>query len=166
MEARRARTCCPTLRAHGRGSARSSSTVVFTGPSCGARTPTRPRRSRWTPGATLSRPDPRAGEPVPHEPVFDDAPWQAEAFAIAVALQDRGLLTGRSSPRHWALHWAPGWPAARPTGDAWLAALRHWSPIAASPIPVRSTPAPPPGRGRGRHPARLAGHAGRRPAAP
>ncbi|MBC3190059.1 nitrile hydratase accessory protein [Pseudonocardia sp. C8] len=55
---------------------------------------------------------------MPHEPVFD-APWQAEAFAIAVALQDRGLLDRAEFAAALGARLAGGaayW-------DAWLAAL-------------------------------------------
>jgi len=41
----------------------------------------------------LSRPDAAFGAaPVPDQPVFE-APWQAEAFALTVALHERGAFT-------------------------------------------------------------------------
>jgi nitrile hydratase accessory protein len=73
--------------------------------------------------AILSRPDVPAGM---DEPVFSE-PWQAEAFALVVALHERGLFT-------WA-EWAERLsaevkrPEAAPDGrdyyERWIAALER-----------------------------------------
>jgi nitrile hydratase accessory protein len=48
-----------------------------------------------------------------------DAPWQAQAFALAIALHDKGLFT-------WP-EWAEKFSAARRAGDeAPDAYWRHW----------------------------------------
>lgn len=53
-----------------------------------------------------------------HEPVFD-APWQAQAFAMAVALRDRGTFDWPELAAALGAELATG----RDYWDAWLAAL-------------------------------------------
>lgn len=78
----------------------------------------------------MSSEDPHAPQVPPlDEPVFAE-PWQAQAFALAVALHGRGLFTWRE----WADALAAAIAAAQSGGDAdrgdtyylhWLAALER-----------------------------------------
>ena len=62
------------------GATRSASPVR----NCGARTPTRILKCRSTPGSPILN--------APEAPPFDE-PWQAQVFAMAVALNQRGLFS-------------------------------------------------------------------------
>src|SRR3984957_8506412 len=111
---------------------------------CGVRTPIRPSRSRSMRSSPISTPpdmtiDPaaarRAREAVPgipfdaEGPVFRE-PWEAQAFAMALALHARGLFTWPQ----WAAMLAAEIKRAQAAGDPdtgetyyhhWLAALER-----------------------------------------
>ena len=62
-------------------------------------------------------------------PVFAE-PWEAQAFALAVALNERGLFTGRSGRRRSRARSSAPAPPATPTPATtyyrhWLAALER-----------------------------------------
>ena len=57
---------------------------------------------------------------APDGPVFDE-PWQASAFALAVALQDRGVLDRRD----FAVALGGELESGHDYWDAWLAALEQ-----------------------------------------
>ena len=120
---------------------RSGSTPCSSpGWSCGARTPTRHRRPRSTPGKATLNPAEALGAavappfaPIPRAanggPVFEE-PWQARAFAITLALHERGLFTWTE----WASGLAREIRNAQAAGDPdsgstyyrhWLTAIEH-----------------------------------------
>ena len=102
-----ASTCSRTRSRSARARTRNGSIRCCSTPgSCGAKPPTRSRKSRSKPGTPILSPrdaiDPaaarRATQAVPsipcdaEGPVFRE-PWEAQAFAMALALHERGLFT-------------------------------------------------------------------------
>src|SRR5580658_5627839 len=94
------------------GAIRSVSPAV----NCGAPMPIRKSRCRSTPGSPILN--------APEAPPFDE-PWQAQVFAIAVALNQRGLFTWSEWARALGAEIAGG---AQEAGNeayfhGWLSAL-------------------------------------------
>src|SRR5207247_9728774 len=123
------------------GRSRSICTASASRPgNCGGPTPRRATRSTWTSGtiiwiprearARMTLPDLTQLPAIPKDdagPVFRE-PWEAQAFAMAVALSERGMFTWKE----WASYLADEIAAARARGagdggsrDAhdWVAAL-------------------------------------------
>ena len=142
------------LARHAAKTSNGSTPCASTGRNCGARTPIRRSASPSTPGnpiwSALMDLTPqqamRAAVAVPGVPRDEDGPvfrepWEARAFAMALALHEAGVFTWKE----WAERWARRSSARRPPAI----------PIPARPITSTGSPRWKPGRRQGRHHIRV-----------